>query len=142
MASETAVPVAKPPQMSDNPARRVAEDLLAEWRGGGGGPPPPGGAYLAPPPPRAPPPPPPLRHPPPPPGRPRPAAAAALRIRTARADLQPPPPPHAGRIHARPRGQPFRHRRPPGELPLARVELRRPDPAARRRPADDRRRLP
>ena len=45
-------------------------------------------------------------------------------------------------LHARPRGQPLRHRRPPGELPLARVELRRPDPAARRRPADDRRRLP
>ena len=41
-----------------------------------------------------------------------------------------------------PGGQPLRHRRPPGELPLARVELRRPDPAARRRPADDRRRLP
>ena len=59
-----------------------------------------------------------------------------------RADLHPAPAPHAGRLHARPGGQPLRHRRPPGELPLARVELRRPDPAARRRPADDRRRLP
>jgi cytochrome P450 len=39
VASETAVPVAKPPQMSDNPARRVAEDLLAEWRGRGRYPP-------------------------------------------------------------------------------------------------------
>ncbi len=36
----------------------------------------------------------------------------------------------------------LRHGLPSGELPLAGVELRRPDPAARRRPADDRRRLP
>ena len=74
--------------------------------------------------------------------RPRPAAAAARRLRRVRADLQHAAAPHQGRLHARPGGQPLRHRRPPGELPLARVELRRPDPAARRRPADDRRRLP
>ncbi len=39
MAVETAVPVAKPQQMSDNPVRRVAEDLRAEWRGRGKYPP-------------------------------------------------------------------------------------------------------
>ena len=77
-----------------------------------------------------------------PPDRPRPAAAAARRLRRARADLQHAAAAHAGHLHARPGGQPLRHRRPPGELPLARVELRRPDPAARRRPADGRRRLP
>ena len=77
-----------------------------------------------------------------PPDRPRPAAAAARRLRRVRADLQHAAAPHPGRLHARPGGQPLRHRRPPGELPLARVELRRPDPAARRRPADGRRRLP
>ena len=72
----------------------------------------------------------------------RSAAAAALPLRGARADLQRPPPAQPGDLHARAGGEPLRHRRPPGELPLARVELRRPDPAARRRPADDRRRLP
>ena len=77
-----------------------------------------------------------------PPDRPRPAAAAARRLRRARADLQHAAAAHPGRLHARPRGEPLRHRRPAGELPLARVELRRPDPAARRRPADGRRRLP
>ncbi len=63
-------------------------------------------------------------------------------LRGARADLQRPPPAQPGDFHARAGGEPLRHRRPPGELPLARVELRRPDSAARRRPADDRRRLP
>jgi len=47
MPAETAVPVAKPPQMSDNPARRVAEDMLAEWRGRGKFPPGRGGFSLA-----------------------------------------------------------------------------------------------
>jgi cytochrome P450 len=36
MPAETAVPVVKPPQMSDNPVRRVADDMRAEWRGRGG----------------------------------------------------------------------------------------------------------
>lgn len=40
-------PVAKPPQMSDNPARRVADDLLTEWRGRGKYPPGPGNFSLA-----------------------------------------------------------------------------------------------
>jgi cytochrome P450 len=39
MPAETAVPAAKPPQMSDNPVRRVAEDVRAEWRGRGRYPP-------------------------------------------------------------------------------------------------------
>jgi cytochrome P450 len=39
MPAETAVPIAKPRQMSDNPARRVAEDIVAEWRGRGKFPP-------------------------------------------------------------------------------------------------------
>jgi cytochrome P450 len=42
MPTETAVPVAKPPQMSDNPLRRIAADLVAEWRGRGKFPPGPG----------------------------------------------------------------------------------------------------
>lgn len=42
MPSETAVPAAKPPQMSDNPLRRIAEDVAAEWRGRGRFPPGPG----------------------------------------------------------------------------------------------------
>ena len=74
--------------------------------------------------------------------RPRPAADPARRLRRIRPDLHPAAAPHPGRVHARPGGEPLRHRLPSGELPLARVELRRPDPAARRRPADDRRRLP
>ena len=105
---------------------RVAGDLCVEWRGRGRYPPGPSGFSLA----RT------LTD------RPRPAAAPARRLRRVRADLQHAPAAHPGRLHARPGGQPLRHRRPPGELPLARVELRRPDPAARRRPADDRRRLP
>ncbi|MGN6255959.1 MAG: cytochrome P450 [Solirubrobacterales bacterium] len=36
---DTAPPVARPPQMSGNPVRRVAEDLLSEWRGRGKFPP-------------------------------------------------------------------------------------------------------
>ena len=32
-------PVARPPQMSANPVRRVAEDIAAEWRGRGKFPP-------------------------------------------------------------------------------------------------------
>ncbi|HSR95256.1 MAG TPA: cytochrome P450 [Solirubrobacterales bacterium] len=47
MPVETAVPVAKPPQMSDNPVRRVADDLRAEWRGRGKYPPGPGDFSLA-----------------------------------------------------------------------------------------------
>jgi cytochrome P450 len=35
MPPETASPVAKPQQMSDNPVRRVADDMRAEWRGRG-----------------------------------------------------------------------------------------------------------
>jgi cytochrome P450 len=47
MPAETAVPVAKPPQMSDNPVRRVADDLRAEWRGRGKYPPGPSDFSLA-----------------------------------------------------------------------------------------------
>ncbi|MGN6216424.1 MAG: cytochrome P450, partial [Solirubrobacterales bacterium] len=36
---DTAAPVARPPEMSGNPVRRVAEDVLAEWRGRGKFPP-------------------------------------------------------------------------------------------------------
>jgi retinoid hydroxylase len=39
---ETQTPVAKPPQMSDNPVRRIADDMRAEWRGRGKFPPGPG----------------------------------------------------------------------------------------------------
>ncbi len=40
MASvDTSAPVARPPQMSANPVRRVAEDVAAEWRGRGKFPP-------------------------------------------------------------------------------------------------------
>jgi retinoid hydroxylase len=40
MASvDAAAPLARPPQMSPNPVRRVAEDLAAEWRGRGKFPP-------------------------------------------------------------------------------------------------------
>ena len=47
MPAETAVPAAKPPQMSDNPVRRVADDLRAEWRGRGKYPPGPSDFSLA-----------------------------------------------------------------------------------------------
>ena len=47
MPSETVVPVAKPPQMSDNPVRRVADDIRAEWRGRGKFPPGPGDFSLS-----------------------------------------------------------------------------------------------
>jgi cytochrome P450 len=47
MPVETAVPVVKPPRMSDNPVRRVADDLRAEWRGRGKYPPGPGDFSLA-----------------------------------------------------------------------------------------------
>jgi cytochrome P450 len=47
MPADTAVPVAKPPQMSDNPVRRVADDLRAEWRGRGKYPPGPADFSLA-----------------------------------------------------------------------------------------------
>ncbi|HET8639068.1 MAG TPA: cytochrome P450, partial [Solirubrobacterales bacterium] len=40
-------PVAKPPQMSDNPVRRLAEDLSAEWRNRGQFPPGPGDFSLS-----------------------------------------------------------------------------------------------
>jgi cytochrome P450 len=36
---DTTAPVARPPQMSANPLRRVGEDILAEWRGRGKFPP-------------------------------------------------------------------------------------------------------
>jgi len=47
MPAETAVPAAKPPQMSDNPVRRVADDIRAEWRGRGRYPPGPSDFSLA-----------------------------------------------------------------------------------------------
>jgi cytochrome P450 len=47
MPAETAVPAAKPQQMSDNPVRRVADDLRAEWRGRGKYPPGPNDFSLA-----------------------------------------------------------------------------------------------
>ncbi len=47
MPVQTAVPAAKPPQMSDNPLRRIAEDVAAEWRGRGRFPPGPGDFSLA-----------------------------------------------------------------------------------------------
>jgi cytochrome P450 len=47
MPTETAVPAVKPAQMSDNPARRVAADLLTEWRGRGRYPPGPGNFSIA-----------------------------------------------------------------------------------------------
>jgi cytochrome P450 len=37
--ADTTAPVARPPEMSGNPVRRVAEDILAEWRGRGKFPP-------------------------------------------------------------------------------------------------------
>ncbi|HEX6665137.1 MAG TPA: cytochrome P450 [Solirubrobacterales bacterium] len=39
---DTAAPAARPPQMSDNPVRRVVDDIAAEWRGRGRFPPGPG----------------------------------------------------------------------------------------------------
>jgi cytochrome P450 len=42
MAAKTAPPTVRPPQMSDNPMRRVASDVAAEWRGRGKFPPGPG----------------------------------------------------------------------------------------------------
>jgi cytochrome P450 len=42
MPTETAVPVAKPGQMSGNPLRRIGGDMVAEWRGRGKFPPGPG----------------------------------------------------------------------------------------------------
>src|SRR5215475_3763621 len=47
MPAETAVPVAKPQPMSDNPARRIADDVRAEWRGRGKYPPGPSSFSLA-----------------------------------------------------------------------------------------------
>ncbi|HEX5609273.1 MAG TPA: cytochrome P450 [Solirubrobacterales bacterium] len=44
---DTARPVARPPQMSDNPARRVVDDVVAEWRARGKFPPGPGNFSLA-----------------------------------------------------------------------------------------------
>ncbi len=126
MPAETAVPAVKPPQMSDNPVRRVADDLRAEWRGRGKYPPGPGDFSLA-----------------------RTHQIAHDPLPLLLSNYEEHGPIFSMRLlHTRvvfmlgPGGQPLRHRRPPGELPLARVELRRPDPAARRRPADDRRRLP
>ena len=47
MPVETAAPVAKPQQLSPNPVRRVATDMLAEWRGRGKFPPGPNDFSLA-----------------------------------------------------------------------------------------------
>jgi cytochrome P450 len=48
MASvDIAAPVSRPPEMSGNPVRRVAEDVVAEWRGRGKFPPGPGDFSLA-----------------------------------------------------------------------------------------------
>src|SRR6476646_6309014 len=44
---DSTTPVAKPPQMSDNPVRRLAEDLSAEWRNRGQFPPGPGNFSLS-----------------------------------------------------------------------------------------------
>ena len=44
---DTAAPASKPPQMSANPVRRVADDLVAEWRGRGKYPPGPSDFSLA-----------------------------------------------------------------------------------------------
>ena len=49
---------------------------------------------------------------------------------------------HARGVHARPGGEPPHPGLARVRLHLARRRLRRPDPAARRRPADDRRRVP
>ena len=71
----------------------------------------------------------------------RPAVAAALPLRALRPDLQHADPLRAHRVHDRAGGEPLHHGLASAQLPLARGQLRRPDPAARRRPADDRRRL-
>ncbi|HZE07055.1 MAG TPA: hypothetical protein VE127_17635 [Solirubrobacteraceae bacterium] len=47
MPVETPAPVARPPQMSANPVRRVADDIVAEWRGRGKFPPGPNDFSLA-----------------------------------------------------------------------------------------------
>jgi cytochrome P450 len=44
---DTSAPVARPPQMSANPVRRVAEDVVAEWQGRGRFPPGPGDFSLS-----------------------------------------------------------------------------------------------
>ena len=72
----------------------------------------------------------------------RSAGRAADRLRGARADLRDPDLPRDQRLHARPGGQPLHPGHRPGEVPLARRQPRRPDPADRRRPADHRRRVP
>ena len=122
---DSTAPIAdRPPRLSANPFLRVANDLRAEWRGTGQLPARARATSAS----------------------PAPSRSPATRCRCCSAPTK-----SSGRssacgcstprrLHARPGGQPLRHRRPPGELPLARVELRRPDPAARRRPADDRRR--
>jgi cytochrome P450 len=46
MPPETAVPVPKPPHRSANPARRIADDIAAEWHGRGRYPPGPGGSSV------------------------------------------------------------------------------------------------
>ena len=62
--------------------------------------------------------------------------------RALRAGVHDPPALPADRVRARPRGEPLHHRLARLELPLARRRDGRPDPAARRRPAHHRRRLP
>ncbi len=44
---DTTAPVQRPPEMSANPVRRIAEDMVAEWRGRGKFPPGPGDFSLA-----------------------------------------------------------------------------------------------
>ena len=71
-----------------------------------------------------------------------PARPAARRLRAPRPGVQPAHPLHARRLHARAGGQPPHPRVPRERLHLARRVLPRPDPAARRRAADHRRRVP
>ena len=74
--------------------------------------------------------------------RARAAPAAAADARDVRPGVHAAAAVPAGRVRARPGGEPLHHRLARVELPLARRLDGRPDPAARRRPADHRRRLP
>ena len=127
-AAADRLPSPKPPLMTQNPFRRVAGDLAVR-SGGGAASSRPGDLDFS-------------------VARTHQIAHDPLPLllgayEELRADLQ-----HAAAAHAgssscsAPRPTTSSPSPAPGELPLARVELRRPDPAARRRPADDRRRLP
>ena len=74
--------------------------------------------------------------------RERAAADAAADVRDLRAGVRDAPALPAGRLRAGPGGQPLHHGLERVQLPLARRLDGRPDPAARRRPADHRRGLP